>query len=280
MNIPSATWQVGAATVRIFNLGTLRVDLAAWFRLPHERWPAAYAADMAAPILVPAQCTHVALPGMSLLVDACDPAGLADSSYAPPGYRPPPDLPAQLQHAGIAPESVTHVVITHPHFDHISGLTHERDGQFVPCFPHARHYLGRADEAQVHKIMRDARSLEGRTLGVVQQHGLLELSEPPHDIDASVSIIAAPGETPGHQIVRVRSDGQTLYSLGDLYHHPLECAHPDVMVFWADAAATAQSRAMLAAAALAEDALLVAAHIPGAGRLRRAHAGVVWQAAG
>ncbi len=279
MTTSATPWQVGAATVRIFTVGTLRVDLSTWFDLPQDRWPAAYAADIAEPVLIPAQCTHIEMPGMSMLVDACDAAGLADSSYAPPNYQPPPDLLTQLRGAGIAPEFITHVVITHPHFDHISGLTHERDGQIVPCFPHARHYLGRADEAQIHKLMHDPHSLESRTLGVVQQHGLLELSQPPYDINDSVSIIAAPGETPGHQIVRVHSEGQTLYSLGDLYHHPIEFAYPNVMVPWADATATEQSRAMLITAALAEDALLVTAHIAGAGRLRQTHDGVVWQSA-
>ena len=279
MNPPITAWQVGAATVRIFNLGTLQVDLSAWFTIPQEQLPAAYAAAMAAPILIPAQCLHVALPGMSLLVDACDAAGIAHSSFAPPNYQPPPDLLTQMQSAGIAPESVTHVVITHPHFDHISGLTREHDGQMAPCFPNARHYLGRADDAQIHKLMHDPRSLESRTLGVVQQHGLLELADAQHDINSSVAIIATPGETPGHQIVRVRSEGQTLYYLGDLYHHQIEFAYPDVMVPWADVAATEQSRAMLAAAALAEDARLIATHIAGVGRLRQTHKGVMWQSA-
>lgn len=279
MDTTFVTWQVGDATVRIFTLGTLRVDLSAWFDVSHKQLPAAYTADMAAPILIPAQCTHIALPGMSLLVDACDAASIAHSSFAPPNYQPPPGLLAQLRAAGIAPESITHVVITHPHFDHISGLTHERDGQILPCFPHARHFLGLADEAQIHKIMRDPQSLEARTLGIVAQHGLLEIAAPPHEINESVRIIAAPGETPGHQIVRVHAQGQTSYSLGDLYHHQIEFAYPDVMVPWADAAATEQSRAMLTAAALEENALLVAAHIIGAGRLQRTTQGVMWHTA-
>jgi hypothetical protein len=63
---------------------------------------------------------------------------------------------------------------------------------------------------------------------------------------------------------------------GDLYHHPVEVERTEWGIHWADAAATARSLALLTTAALAEDALLVAAHIAGSGRLRRTLAGLRW----
>ncbi len=89
-------------------------------------------------------------------------------------------------------------------------------------------------------------------------------------------ILPAPGETPGHQIVRVRSAGRTLYCLGDLYHHPVEVEQPTWAAHWNDRAAALASRQALVAAALAEDALLVATHIPGVGRLTKTDDGVQW----
>lgn len=61
----------------------------------------------------------------------------------------------------------------------------------------------------------------------------------------------------------MESAGQVLYALGDLYHHPVEVERPEWGVHWAGPASTAKSRVALTAAALAEGALLVAAHIGG-----------------
>jgi glyoxylase-like metal-dependent hydrolase (beta-lactamase superfamily II) len=73
----------------------------------------------------------------------------------------------------------------------------------------------------------------------------------------------------------VHSEGQTLYCLGDLYHDPLEVEHPKWMAQWADIDATFASRRRLVEAALAEDALLVPAHMS-PGRLERTVEGVRW----
>ena len=91
--------------------------------------------------------------------------------------------------------------------------------------------------------------------------------------------LPVPGETPGHQIVRVHSQGRTLYYLGDLYHHVLKAQHPDWAAVWSDAAAARQSRDRLATRALSEDALLIATHIPAPGRLRRLPSSLEWQIA-
>lgn len=130
--------------------------------------------------------------------------------------------------------------------------------------------------------LADAESLEARTLGVLHAAGLLELAPGAHEreIVPGVRIVPAPGETPGHQVVRVESEGQVAYCLGDLFHSVEEVARPEWMAVWADRAAMAASRRALVDAALAEDALLIAAHIPGAGRLVAeggAGAGVSWQ---
>jgi hypothetical protein len=67
-----------------------------------------------------------------------------------------------------------------------------------------------------------------------------------------------------------------MYCLGDLYHHVIEVDHPSWSVPWADRTAIAASRRALTDAALAENALLIATHIPGVGRLLPTASGVTW----
>lgn len=62
---------LGATTVSLLRLGALHVRLAEWIGL--AEWPPAYAPLFAEPIAVPVQYVHLALPGRSVLVDACHP---------------------------------------------------------------------------------------------------------------------------------------------------------------------------------------------------------------
>ena len=266
--------RVGAATVTAINIGDVRFCLGDWLIVPEAERPPYFAEWLPFPI----QCVHIASPGLSVLVDASVYVVDPDSPHAIPGYQPPPDLLAALAEAGVRPEAVDHVVITHIHHDHINGLTRQQGDRFMPCFPNARHNLGRADWEQAQAALQNPESVESRTLGVLSSAGLLETHNGRHDL-GGVEIIPAPGETPGHQIVRVHSEGQTLYCLGDLYHHPIEVERQEWAAQWADADTIRASRRALVEAALAEDALLIATHIEGIGRLERTGPGVVWAAA-
>jgi glyoxylase-like metal-dependent hydrolase (beta-lactamase superfamily II) len=266
------SFQVGAAAVTVIDVGALLFSLADWLPLPeHERPP-----DFARPLLFPTQCIHIALPKTSLLVDASR-YDAAESPHANPGYQPPPGLLAGLAAAGILPDSIEHVVITHVHHDHFNGVIRQ-DAEHEPCFPNARHYLGRADWQAAQALFGDASSLESRTLGVLWRAGLLELVDGRREIGDGVAIVPTPGETPGHQIVRLSSAGQTLFCIGDIYHHPLEIAHADWVPVWADARTLQATRQQVCADALAADALLIATHIAGAGRFAHGPEGSSWVA--
>lgn len=274
------TLRLGEAHITIFTVLVLRWDLEQHMPVPLAERPERYAHLFAHPGQVPVRCIHIQKPGLSLLVDACTPTALAGTEYELPGAPKYPDLITQLAGAGIAAEDITHVVITHPHSDHILGLTTQRNGKFVPCFPRARHYLGRADweSPDVQEELDEPGSLTHSTLAVLQRQNLLTLVDGEYDLGHGVRILPTAGETPGHQILRLEAGGQTLYCLGDLYHHPVEIEQPTWMTSWSDPVTMLPSRQRFTQAALAEDAFLVAAHIPTVGRLCATAEGVRWEA--
>jgi glyoxylase-like metal-dependent hydrolase (beta-lactamase superfamily II) len=269
------SYPLGQAVLTVINVGDSLWNLGDELALPpvaRADYPAIFQRRP-----FPSQCVHIALPGASLLVDASRYTLAPGSGDIPPGYTPPPSLVESLAAIGVAPEDITHVVITHPHWDHINGLAVERGGELLPCFPRARHLLGRADweQAEMRTALGDPTSLDSRTLGIVDTAGLLELVDGERELTAGVRIVAAPGETPGHQMLRVESEGAVAYCLGDLVHSDTEIEHPDWVPTWADSDVLAASRHALTEAALAERALLAAAHIAGAGRLVLADGGRV-----
>ncbi len=280
MNSPIQQFQLGEALIRVFNVGESRLSLAETLNVTEADWSPRYQEHFAEPTRVPILCVHITLPTLTLLVDS----GVYDfpegSPFALPNYTPPPGLPAQLAAAGLALSDVDQLIITHAHGDHFNAVTVEQEGKQVPVFPNARLNLGRADweRPATQEALQRADSLESRTFGVYQEEGRLDLVDAVRDLGSGVQIIAAPGETPGHQIVRIHSQGQTLYCLGDLYHHVVEAEQDGWGVTWSDVAAAQTSRRALAKRALAEDALLIATHIWGVGRLESTDDGVRWVA--
>ena len=277
MQQESETLQIGGARVTALNAGNMRLLLSAEMAVPEAVWRPAYADLFERTGVCPSLSVYVEAPGARLLVDIGDYRATVtpDSEYALADYTPPPPITDQLASLGVQREDITHVVITHSHWDHYAGTTTVSDAGPAPTFPHATYYLGAADwaDAAMQTALRDPGSLEARTLGALHARGVVRLIEGRESIAAGIEILPALGETPGHQIVRVQSSGETLYIVGDLFHHSVELEHPDWMVTWADPTTMLATRRWLMRDAQAERATLIAAHLFGAGRIAATDSG-------
>ena len=187
-------------------------------------------------------------------------------------------LKAALAYLGVAPESITHVLITHAHNDHYAGVVFEQDGDLLPRFPRARHFIGRDDwEGQLD--LPDAEPELAQRLGLIDQLGLLETVDGDREIAPGVTMLAAPGESPGHMVVRLESAGEVWYDLGDLVHHACEVEHPDWLSPGNDPIAAHASRAKFFAAVARDGAIAVTGHepFPAWGRIVPHGSGYRWE---
>lgn len=249
--------------VSVINAGDLKADLSDWLRIRPEQAPSEYASVLSQPQAVPVQNVHIVAGAASVLVDATRFTFDSDPDFRLDGYTPPPSLIDQLEASGASPESIGHVVITHPHDDHISALLDEDE---EPRFCNARHYIGAADWDWLERHAPDGEAFN--ILKRLDVYRLLHRVEGDRSITHEVDILAAPGETPGHQVVRARLiSGQMLYCVGDLFHHEMEYANPDWQVYWCDAAANARSRARIMHMAREDNAAIVATHVRGIRRV-------------
>jgi glyoxylase-like metal-dependent hydrolase (beta-lactamase superfamily II) len=159
---------------------------------------------------------------------------------------------------GINPEDITHVLVTHVHFDHVVGLATERDGRLGPRYPNAHVLVGRADweNAAEEHLGPEQRA----RIDAVAEAGLLDLLDGEREIVPGVTMIPAPGESPGHSIMRISSNRETLYAVGDLFHYAAEVEHPDWMAPWADSKQMWASRRKLLKDAVSTDSLVVFSH--------------------
>ncbi|MGC1377168.1 MAG: MBL fold metallo-hydrolase [Anaerolineales bacterium] len=247
-----------------FNIGLLSADLSNWFNLPAAH-PCAGRVDQ-----IPMQCYLISLPERRVLVDAPAYEFPGDDSMLLPNFRGR-SAAGLLAAGGIPATAITDVVITHPHLDHTLGLANPIENPSQVVFPNARHYLGAKDWENLPNM----EETERRPLEVVQRAGLLTLVDCSFDLGDGLTLLPAPGETPGHQILRLKNEEGEAYFVGDLFHHLLELGE-DYHPVWAEAQAMQASKFMLTQAAAESDAQVFFAHITGFCRVEQHGSNFRW----
>lgn len=134
-----------------------------------------------------------------------------------------------LEAAGVRPEQVDIVVITHMHVDHVGWNTRLVDGRWVPTFPRARYvFAGEEWSFWKHESARGADEsgcIDDSVLPVVAA-GQAQLVDDTHHIDRWLRFEPSVGHTPGHVSVRLStSAGDAVFS-GDLMHRVVQVAEP------------------------------------------------------
>lgn len=94
----------------------------------------------------------------------------------PPDTTPSRDIRTLLQAAaGITRHDIDAVTLSHGHPDHVAGsVLRADDGELVPMFPNAVHYMQRAEYDYASDSMREAWKFD-TYLGAVEEAGLLRV---------------------------------------------------------------------------------------------------------
>jgi glyoxylase-like metal-dependent hydrolase (beta-lactamase superfamily II) len=123
-----------------------------------------------------------------------------------------------LQLYGYIHSNVTHVIMTHLHFDHSGGATTIDDnGELITTFPNAKYYISNKNWlAALNPNLRDKASYLKENFIPIELNGQLELIEGNTEILPGLSTHEANGHTSGQQLVKIDSMGETLLFCGDL----------------------------------------------------------------
>ncbi len=191
-------------------------------------------------------------PGGVILVDT----GVGQAGSPSMAWWPRPGaLFDAMSESGTPPDAVGTVVITHVHDDHIGGTVvfegSEEDPAPVPAFPNARYLFQRADWDWIHEEARSSEedaTMVDVLLRPLADAGLAELIDGDLELAEGIQLHHLPGHTPGHQIVRLRSQSRRGIVSADTFNHPGQLPHPDWPSGpdWHHAKAAASRRALLA----------------------------------
>ena len=167
----------------------------------------------------------------TILVDTC--VGNPKSRPARPSWhmQNSPFI-EELASVGVHPEEVDFVLCTHLHVDHVGWNTKLLDGRWVPTFPNAKYIFSRNEFE-----LWAARYEKGETVPVplvyedsvlpIVEAGQAIIVEDTHQIDDGMWLEPAPGHTPGHVMLNLKSGEETALMSGDVIHHPLQLIRPE-----------------------------------------------------
>ena len=174
-----------------------------------------------------------------------------------------PSLESSLAALGLAPADVTHVVLTHLHFDHAGGSTARVDGRLVPRLPRARYAVQRRNLDNARQPNpRERASYLAENFEPLAGAGVLDVWDGPGTPWPGFEIVTADGHTRGQQLVRVSGGGGALYYVADLIPTASHVRIPFVMGYDVAAIETmAEKRALLERAA-GEGAWIALEHDP------------------
>lgn len=131
---------------------------------------------------------------------------------------------ANMRAAGVTPEQVTHVVHSHFHADHISGLTTRENAVVFPNAeilvpePEWRFWTDAGEASRAPEGMRPAFAGVARRFGPYGNR--VRQFAPGAEVLPGVRSIAAHGHTPGHTVFEVTDGNQGMLVLGDTTNRP------------------------------------------------------------
>jgi glyoxylase-like metal-dependent hydrolase (beta-lactamase superfamily II) len=215
--------------------------------------------------LVPAD--HTPLQMSPILIDTADRRTLVDPGVGAHEESPPTGgrLGPSLAAAGVAPESIDAVILTHFHADHWAGLFHSQP--LAPAFRNAEVLISErefefwtGDEAAPQPEHQVARARLG--LGALEDRVRTIRSD--EEVSTGIRSIPSPGHTPGHIAFGVEAGGHELLIVGDaLVFTHVSFEHPEWQLGHdVDREEAARSRRILLDRAATDEMLILGFHFP------------------
>lgn len=158
-------------------------------------------------------------PEANIIVDAGLGIGL-DKNELDDGVS---NLHTNLEIFGLTPADIDYVIISHLHYDHMAGLTYSNAKlETRPSLPNAQILIHKYEWDYAISLIGQRNPVDGMGYEIDDLYRLAAdnyiyfIEDEYYHLMTGLEIVKTGGHTPGHQIVRLTSDGQTAYFCGDL----------------------------------------------------------------
>lgn len=257
-------FDLGGRSVRLIRGGELKLDGGAMFGIiPKPLWERTTPADDKNRITLACNCLLVesADSDRRVLVETGHGDKYDEKQRRIFGIDPAHWVKPALRDAGVEPDTISDVVLTHLHFDHAGGLT-RLDGEHVATtFPKATAHVQRAE-------LRDARANFGIMTESYRDENLTPLDDAQawNELDGECEIVPGihamltPGHTRGHQSIVIAGADRTLVYTGDVMPTAAHVGAPWNMAYDLQPLDNRASKHKLLSAAAERDWILIIDH--------------------
>ena len=265
--------KLGAFDIQPVTDGRFRLDGGAMFGVvPKSLWEKCCQPDEQNRISLGLNCLLIRAGRKNILVDT----GLGDKEDAKFqeifAVERIPTLRDSLKMQGLQPEDIHMVVNTHLHFDHAGGNTVRENGAIVPTFPRAKYFVqGGEYEDAARANERTRASYRRENFTPVAHVDQWEFMDGETELVPGVSVVVTEGHTRHHQSIKIESEGQIAFYLGDLIPTVSHLPLPYIMGYDLYPLQTLETKRWVLDRALSENWLLVFEHDPRVlmGRVRK-----------
>jgi glyoxylase-like metal-dependent hydrolase (beta-lactamase superfamily II) len=147
-------------------------------------------------------------------------------------------IKSNLTAAGLKPEDITDVFLTHLHFDHVGGAVVKSDnGELLPAFPNARYWTNKIHwEWALNPNDREKASFLKENILPLQEHGALEWLSTSKELQwhtwiEGIDYLCVYGHTEAMMILRIYTGKHWIYYPTDLIPSSHHVAMPYIMSY-------------------------------------------------
>lgn len=133
------------------------------------------------------------------------------------------NIKTNLDIFGLVPHDISHVVLTHLHYDHAAGATFSDASNITkPTMAFAEYVVQKEEWLYAVSQMTQPVNAADNPYNLDEMYRLYSegkfkmIHNPVYNLVPGVQLIRTGGHTPGHQIVRIHDQGETAYFLGGL----------------------------------------------------------------
>ena len=165
--------------------------------------------------------------GLTIIVDTC-----CGNDKQRPGAIPfdnlQTDFMSELEKSGYNSEDVDVVISTHLHVDHVGWNTTFVDGSWVPTFPNAEYLFVKDELAHWSSEPQHYGPVFEDSVQPILDAGMATIIDVDYEITGEIGLELTAGHTPGHVSVTINSQNESGLITGDMTHHPVQFAKPDL----------------------------------------------------
>ncbi|MCH7781902.1 MBL fold metallo-hydrolase [candidate division KSB1 bacterium] len=257
--------KIGKFDIKIATDGFFKLDGGAMFGVvPKPLWNKTDPADERNRILLSMDPLVIRFDNEIFIVDTGIGEKWDDKNLEILGIDRNTNLVKSLKEMEISKNDVTGVILTHLHFDHAGGATEKgENGKYRPVFPNARYYIQKNEwDFAVNSNERTAASYLPENFLPIEEYGQVHFLKGDGGIVDGIRVEITGGHTPYHQMVIIKSEGQTACYVGDIIPTRSHIKLAYIMGYDLNPMDTLKAKKKLIANALKENWLIVFPHSP------------------